>query len=150
MTKATAKKQTKTERQAALRAPRKDKGKKRKSADVVTITPEPDAIPAPATGPIKGSVVQAHWKAKAGKVGVWRSDKLNDAVRNAFLSESSNEVEPAAAARIATDKILSENGLDVGRWAGKNAGMLSMNLRNVLRGLLRNDGVVFVYGKKID
>lgn len=95
------------------------------------------------------SVVLQHWKTKAGKAGVWKNDGLNDAVRNAFLSEGSKDVDPNSAARIATDHILKENHLDEGRWAGKNAGMLSMNLRNVLRGLIRNDGCCYVYGKKI-
>lgn len=95
------------------------------------------------------SVVGQHWKDKAGKAGVWKNDKLNDAIRNAFLGESSKDVDAQKAARIATDKILNENGLDSGRWNGKNAGMLSMNLRNVLRGLIRNDGLCYVYGKKI-
>ena len=136
----------KTKEQTTARASRKalptKPVRKAKSAEVVVITPE-----APAAN---GSVVGKHWKAKAGKAGVWRNDKLDDAVRSAFLSEGSSSVEPQEAARIATDRILSENGLDVERWNGKNAGMLSMNLRNVLRGLLRNDGVVFVYGKKIE
>lgn len=95
------------------------------------------------------SVVGQHWKTKAGKAGVWKADKLNDAVRNAFLSEGGSDVDAQKAARIATDKILAENHLDAGRWNGKNAGMLSMNLRNVLRGLIRNDGLCMVYGKKI-
>ena len=115
--------------------------KRAKPADVIVL-PEPGAI--------NGSVVAQHWKAKAGKSGVWRNDKLDDAVRSAFLAAGGTDIDPQEAARIATDAILQENGLDVGRWSGKNAGMLSMNLRNVLRGLLRNDGLIFIRGKKIE
>lgn len=139
MTKQATKKDKAT---ATNRAPRGSKKPaapttKKESADIVKL--------AKATQ----SVVGHAWKAKAGKAGVWKADKLNDAVRNAFLSEGSSDVDARAAARIATDKILTENHLDSGRWNGKNAGMLSMNLRNVLRGLIRNDGLCYVYGKKI-
>lgn len=95
------------------------------------------------------SVVAKAWKSKAGKAGVWKSDAVRDAITSAFLAEGGNDVDPKVAARKATDAILSENHLDAGRWEGKNPGMLSMNLGNVLRAIQRNDGAVFVRGKKI-
>ncbi len=157
--KTNTKKQTKTERQSNLRRgqlaapdagldnqPKAKRGKAKESAQVVQL-PAPETKEALVVG---RSVVHAVYKAKATKSGVWKDDRIHVAIRNAFLEESSSTVLPAQAARIATDRILSDNGLDVGRWEGKNPGMLSMNLSNVLRGLLRNDGQVIVYGKTIN
>lgn len=86
------------------------------------------------------SVVPSFYKAKAGKSGVLRADDLGTAIADAFLG--------AASAREACDALLQENGLDVGRWAGKNPGMLRMNLTNVLRGARRNGATILVRGKK--
>lgn len=142
----TAKKTKATETRATRKAAKRDFPikplKRSKKAEVVQ-------LPAPADAPIKGSVVGQAYKDKAGKSGVWKEDAVSAAVREAFLSETTTDVPAAEAARIATDKILVENGLDSGRWEGKNPGMLSMNLRNVLRGLIRNNEWCIVYGATV-
>lgn len=117
--------------------PTKGKKRKAKSADVHPITPKV----------IKGSVVPANFKAKAGKAGIMNNDDLGQAIKNAFLAAGSNDLTPQASARIAVDELLQDNGLDVGRWAGKNPGMLRMNITNVLRGIRRNGESVMVRGK---
>lgn len=120
---------------AFIDAPKKGKRGKAKAAE-------------PEVKVIKGSVVPAHFKIKGGKDGVMRKDDLDQAVRNAFLAEGSSDIGPQAAARLATDAILEANGEKAGRWEKLNAGMLSMNLRNVLRGKRRNGLTVHVGSKK--
>jgi len=118
-----------------------------KKTSVVTL-PTPPATTIAETPKIRSVVPQAR-KEKAGSSGVWRADKLRNSITSAFLREASSTVSEDKAARIATDTILEENGMEPGRWVGKNPGMLSMNLRNVLDGLRRNNGFCIVYGKKI-
>lgn len=106
------------------------------------------ALPAPeAPKVIKGSVVPAAFKAKAGKSGILNADDLGAAIKNAFLFHGANDLTPQESARLAVDELLTENGLDVGRWEGKNPGMLRMNVTNVLRGIRRNGESVIVRGK---
>ncbi len=42
-----------------------------------------------------------------------------------------------------------ENGIDLNRWAGKNAGMVRMNLGNVLRGMVRRGEKVTIAGQMV-
>lgn len=119
------------------RAPRKAKAETKKTTTKRKPTPAPvEVTPAPRIG----SVVPKALKAKAGKEGIFRNDALGEAVRSAFLGANSP--------REACDAILLENGLDQGRWEGKNPGMLRMNLTNVLRGMQRNEKEVRVRGKR--
>lgn len=129
-----AAKKMKTER-TAQRAPRRNK-----KAEV-------HALPKPEAQPARGSVVPASFKAKAGKAGIMNGDDLGTAIKNAFLAAGSNDLTPAQSARIACDELLQENGLDVGRWEGRNPGMLRMNISNVLRGIRRNGESVTIRGK---
>lgn len=94
----------------------------------------------------KGSVVPQFHKAKAGREGIMRHDDLGAAIRDAFLG--ANGATKEAAARNAVDALLADNGHATGRWAGKNVGMLRMNVTNVLRGMRRNGNTVVVRGKK--
>lgn len=128
-------KKTKVERQT-LRAPRKAK-----KATIHALPAKPEAKV------IKGSVVPASFKIKAGKAGIMNSDDLGTAIKNAFLFHGSNDRSAQDTARIATDELLQDNGLDVGRWNGKNPGMLRMNVTNVLRGIRRNGESVVIRGK---
>lgn len=45
--------------------------------------------------------------------------------------------------------IALENGIELSRWAGKNAGMVRMNLGNVLRGMVRRGEKVTISGQTI-
>lgn len=130
MSKTTTKAKTKTKAttKRAIVRKRKPTAKNAPKAEVV-------ALPVR-----KGSVVPVFYKAKAGKSGVLRADDLGTAIADAFLG--------AASPRVACDALLRENGLDVGRWEGKNAGMLRMNVTNVLRGARRNGNTILVRGKK--
>lgn len=97
--------------------------------------------------PAKGSVVPASFKTKAGKAGIMNADDLGAAIKNAFLAAGSNDRSAQESARDAVDALLTENGLDVGRWTGRNPGMLRMNVSNVLRAMRRNGENVLVRGK---
>lgn len=108
---------------------RKRKASKGKKAEVVELPKKKS-----------GSVVPQSFKTKAGREGVMRADDLGKAIKDAFLG--------AKSPRDAVDALLNDNGLDVGRWTGKNTGMLRMNVTNVLRGLRRNGNTVIVRGKK--
>lgn len=44
-------------------------------------------------------------------------------------------------------KVADENNINISRWAGKNNGMLRMNLGNVLRGRVRRGEHVVINGK---
>lgn len=101
--------------------------------------PMPVVIEEPVAPKKNGSVVLQCYKAKAGRGGVLCHDALGAALTDAFLGEKTP--------RDACDAILAENGLDVGRWAGKNPGQLRMNLGNVLRARVRNGFEVHVRGK---
>lgn len=147
-----AKKTTKLnplEQEDANRAKRIARGKElsipKRKAKPATVHPLP--APKPEAKPAKGSVVPQRFKVKAGKSGVMNGDDLGTAIKNAFLFHGSNDRTAQETARIATDELLQDNGLDVGRWAGKNPGMLRMNVTNVLRGIRRNGEPVIVRGK---
>ncbi len=136
---------TRATRKPGLRAARGRKAnvtptKKQKPA-TIHVLPVPDAKV------VKGSVVPATFKAKAGKSGVMNGDDLGAAITNAFLAAGSNDLTAQESARIACDELLNDNGLDVSRWPGKNPGMLRMNVTNVLRGIRRNGESVLVRGK---
>lgn len=117
---------TATKTRAIVRKRRTAKGKKAEVVELPKVK--------------KGSVVPQSFKTKAGRDGVMNGDDLGAAVKDAFLGGKS--------ARDAVDALLNDNGLEVGRWAGKNPGMLRMNITNVLRGLRRNGKDVLVRGKK--
>lgn len=130
----TTKNTARTTKGKALAAP----AKRTKQADVVPLE-QPKVL--------KGSVVPAQFKTKAGKAGIMNGDDLGMAVKNAFLAHGSNDRTAQESARLAVDELLADNGLDAGRWAGKNPGMLRMNITNVLRGIRRNGESVIVRGK---
>jgi hypothetical protein len=138
MTKAT--KQTKTQRQAKLRnAPAvqpKPRGRKPKAQAMVIAMPAPEPIVRTTK-----SVVRDVFKVKAHN-GILRDDVVGMAIKSAFLGEDNG--------RVACDNMLRDNGLQVGRWDGKNIGMLRMNITNVARAILRNGGTFVVRGKLYD
>lgn len=45
--------------------------------------------------------------------------------------------------------VATANGIDLNRWAGKNHGMVRMNLGNVLRGMVRRGEKVTIGGKSV-
>lgn len=133
---------SKTQRKTTTKATRTIVGKRK--AKAATTKPrakrtKAEVVELP-TKSVIGSVIPKALKAKAGKSGIFRNDPLGEAIRSAFLG--------GASPREAADEILQENGMDAGRWEGKNPGMLRMNLTNVLRGMQRNEKVVLVRGKK--
>lgn len=93
------------------------------------------------------SVVKFAFKERARKTGgVLRNDRIGTAIRNWFLAQDSKK-SAMEQGRLAVDALLKANQLEVGRWAGRNVGMLRMNVTNVARAMLRNGEGFTVDGK---
>lgn len=132
---------TKSTRKPGIRAARGRKvgttqPKAKRTRAVVIALPAPEPIVR-----VTKSVVRDVFKIKAQN-GILRADVIGTAIKSAFLGANDG--------REACDELLKDNGLEVGRWAGKNTGMLRMNLTNVARAMLRNGGTFAVRGKLYD
>lgn len=84
-------------------------------------------------------VVPQKYREKYGKLG-----NCGDAYAEAFAKVKGMDE---------LAKVAAENGVDINRWAGRNHGMVRMNLGNVLRGMrtkqdVRIAGVVFKHQPK--
>lgn len=89
------------------------------------------------------SVVKPHYKAAYKP----HDDTCGDEFTVAFTDEC-HDPETDTVDMAALVAIAKANGVDMGRWAGRNVGMQRMNLGNVLRGLMRQ-GKRVVIGKNV-
>jgi hypothetical protein len=97
--------------------------------------------------PESSSVVKASFKERARATGgILRNDRIGTAIKNWFLAQD-GKLTPQQQARKAVDALLAANQLEDGRWAGKNVGMLRMNITNVARAMLKRGESFTVDGK---
>ena len=95
-------------------------------------TPTPETVQQ-AAPTRRGSVVPSLYRQRYGKDQTC-GDGLAEALAGTDLEQ---------LAEVAT-----ENGLDLTRWAGRNPGMIRMNLGNVLRGRVRRGEGATVLGRR--
>ncbi len=93
------------------------------------VTKDAQKKDAPAHG---GGVVPAEFRKEYAAHGGNNGDDIAALLKEANLAE-----------------VAKANGIDLNRWAGRNNGMVRMNLGNVLRGMIRRGEKVIINGKTV-